>query len=136
MPQTIKSLKTPLRYPGGKSRAVSKLLQYIPDLSNFHEFREPFIGGGVGAIFSSATFNNISNNTGTQDLSQDATCWALGYSALAGVNYHFSKDISIGVVYKFTGAGNQSYGGSTLGDLLNTTGTYTQSVQADATFRF
>ena len=50
MPQTIKSLKTPLRYPGGKSRAVSKLFQYIPDLSNFHEFREPFIGGGSVAI--------------------------------------------------------------------------------------
>jgi len=46
----MKSLKTPLRYPGGKSRAVSKLFQYIPDLSNFHEFREPFIGGGSVAI--------------------------------------------------------------------------------------
>ena len=33
MTQTLKSLKTPLRYPGGKSRAVSKLFQYLPDLS-------------------------------------------------------------------------------------------------------
>jgi DNA adenine methylase len=43
-------MKTPLRYPGGKSRAVSKLFQYIPDLSNYHEFREPFLGGGSMAI--------------------------------------------------------------------------------------
>ena len=44
--KTTKSLKTPLRYPGGKSRAVVKLLQYLPDLSNVREFREPFLGGG------------------------------------------------------------------------------------------
>ena len=50
MPQTIKSLKTPLRYPGGKSRALSKLFQYIPDLSNYKEYREPFLGGGSVAL--------------------------------------------------------------------------------------
>jgi DNA adenine methylase len=46
----MKSLKTPLRYPGGKSRAVSKLFQYMPDLSNYNEYREPFLGGGSMAI--------------------------------------------------------------------------------------
>tara|TARA_Y100001968_G_scaffold292823_1_gene298378 strand:- start:878 stop:1726 length:849 start_codon:yes stop_codon:yes gene_type:complete len=46
MPKTLKSLKTPLRYPGGKSRAVVKLLQFLPDLSQVKEFREPFLGGG------------------------------------------------------------------------------------------
>jgi len=50
MPKTLKSLKTPLRYPGGKSRAVVKLLQYLPDLSQVKEFREPFLGGGSVAI--------------------------------------------------------------------------------------
>ena len=50
MPVTQKSLKTPLRYPGGKSRAVVKLLQYLPDLTQVKEFREPFIGGGSVAI--------------------------------------------------------------------------------------
>jgi DNA adenine methylase len=50
MPQTIKSLKTPLRYPGGKSRAISKLFQYVPDLKTFDEYREPFLGGGSVAI--------------------------------------------------------------------------------------
>ena len=46
MPRTLKSLKTPLRYPGGKSRAIVKLLQYLPDLTQVKEFREPFLGGG------------------------------------------------------------------------------------------
>jgi len=50
MPRTLKSLKTPLRYPGGKSRAVVKLLQYLPDLSQVREFREPFLGGGSVAL--------------------------------------------------------------------------------------
>ena len=46
----MKSLKTPLRYPGGKSRACTKMEQYIPDLRNYKEYREPFLGGGSVAI--------------------------------------------------------------------------------------
>ncbi len=47
----MKSLKTPLRYPGGKSRACEKMAQYFPDLRNYKEFREPFLGGGSVAIY-------------------------------------------------------------------------------------
>ena len=47
---SIKSLKTPLRWPGGKSRAISKLEPHIPDLRNYEEYREPFLGGGSVAI--------------------------------------------------------------------------------------
>ena len=46
----MKSLKTPLRYPGGKSRACTKMDKYFPDLRNYDEFREPFLGGGSVAI--------------------------------------------------------------------------------------
>ena len=46
----MKSLKTPLRYPGGKSRACSKMDPYFPDLRNYKEYREPFLGGGSVAI--------------------------------------------------------------------------------------
>ena len=46
----MKSLKTPLRYPGGKSRACTKLDTYIPDLREYKEYREPFLGGGSVAI--------------------------------------------------------------------------------------
>ena len=46
----MKSLKTPLRYPGGKSRACTKMDPYIPDLRDYKEYREPFLGGGSVAI--------------------------------------------------------------------------------------
>ena len=59
MATTIKSLKTPLRYPGGKSRAVVKLLQYLPDLTQVKEFREPFIGGGSVALEITKRYPNI-----------------------------------------------------------------------------
>lgn len=36
-------IKSPLRYPGGKSRALKQILPLVPD---FQEFREPFLGGG------------------------------------------------------------------------------------------
>lgn len=36
-------IKSPLRYPGGKSRAIKQILPLIPP---FKEFREPFVGGG------------------------------------------------------------------------------------------
>ena len=41
-------MKTPLRYPGGKSRAVPKLCQWLP--AEITEYREPFLGGGSMAI--------------------------------------------------------------------------------------
>ena len=46
----MKLLKTPLRYPGGKSRALTKIVPHIPDLSSYSEYREPFLGGGSVAI--------------------------------------------------------------------------------------
>ena len=46
----MKSLKTPLRYPGGKSRACTKLDQFLPDLREYDEYREPFLGGGSVAL--------------------------------------------------------------------------------------
>ena len=43
-----KSLKTPLRYPGGKSKAIKTLTPWFPQVIS--EYREPFIGGGSLAI--------------------------------------------------------------------------------------
>jgi len=51
MNKELKSLKTPLRYPGGKSRACIKMDPFFPDLRNYDEFREPFLGGGSVAIY-------------------------------------------------------------------------------------
>ena len=55
----MKYLKTPLRYPGGKSRAVPKLFKYFPDMSNIKEYREPFIGGGSVAIAITKQYPSI-----------------------------------------------------------------------------
>lgn len=40
----MSALKSPLRYPGGKSRAIPKILEQLPE--SFSELREPFVGGG------------------------------------------------------------------------------------------
>ena len=54
-----KSLKTALRYPGGKSRACVKMDPYFPDLRNYDEFREPFLGGGSVAIYITKKYPNL-----------------------------------------------------------------------------
>jgi len=55
----MKSYKTPLRYPGGKSRACVKMDQYIPNLRDFKEYREPFLGGGSVAIHITKKYPNL-----------------------------------------------------------------------------
>ncbi|MBW4612123.1 MAG: DNA adenine methylase [Desmonostoc vinosum HA7617-LM4] len=42
-------LKSPLRYPGGKSKALNQIIKYLPE--SFSELREPFVGGGSIFIY-------------------------------------------------------------------------------------
>lgn len=42
-------MKSPLRYPGGKSRAVQQMKFLLP--REFDEYREPFVGGGSFFIY-------------------------------------------------------------------------------------
>lgn len=37
------AMKSPLRFPGGKSRGLKQIIPLIPD---FEEYREPMVGGG------------------------------------------------------------------------------------------
>jgi site-specific DNA-adenine methylase len=55
----MKSFKTPLRYPGGKSRACTKMDPYLPDLREYDEFREPFLGGGSVAIHVTKKYPDV-----------------------------------------------------------------------------
>ncbi|MGK7946481.1 MAG: DNA adenine methylase [Microcystaceae cyanobacterium] len=56
--KTNKSLvKSPLRYPGGKSRAIKTIEQYLPH--HFSEYREPFIGGGSVFIYLKQKFPKL-----------------------------------------------------------------------------
>jgi site-specific DNA-adenine methylase len=56
---SLKKLKTPLRYAGGKSRACVKMDPYFPDLRDYDEFREPFLGGGSVAIHITKKYPNL-----------------------------------------------------------------------------
>lgn len=51
----FKMIKSPLRYPGGKSRSVKIIAELIPA---FDEFREPFLGGGSVFIYAKQCFPN------------------------------------------------------------------------------
>ena len=46
---------TPLRYPGGKSRALKFLKTHLPSIE---QYREPFLGGGSMAIYVTQTYPN------------------------------------------------------------------------------
>ncbi|QLE55048.1 DNA adenine methylase [Nostoc sp. TCL26-01] len=50
-------LKSPLRYPGGKSKAIKQIIEYLPE--NFSEFREPFVGGGSVFIYLKQKFPHL-----------------------------------------------------------------------------
>ncbi|NLP58490.1 DNA adenine methylase [Lutibacter sp. B1] len=48
-------IKSPLRYPGGKSRALKIISPIIPE---FKEFREPFVGGGSVFVYLKQKYPN------------------------------------------------------------------------------
>lgn len=63
------SIKSPLRYPGGKSKVVKYLLPYFP--SKIHEFREPFVGGGSVFIAVKSIFGSKIKQYWINDLNID-----------------------------------------------------------------
>lgn len=55
----LKRLKTPLRYPGGKSRATKQLDNFFPQLGNYSHYREPFLGGGSVALYVTKKYPHL-----------------------------------------------------------------------------
>jgi len=53
----MSKLKTPLRYPGGKSKATTKMAPYFPPKNNVKHYREPFLGGGSVALWMAQNYN-------------------------------------------------------------------------------
>lgn len=49
------SIKSPLRYPGGKTRGLKTIIPLVPE---FDEYREPFVGGGSVFFSIRQTFSN------------------------------------------------------------------------------
>jgi DNA adenine methylase len=67
----MQELSSPLRYPGGKSRALGKIASHIP--LDFLEYREPFLGGGSVFIRMKQLHPNAVFRIG--DLDYDLYCF-------------------------------------------------------------
>ena len=65
--------KSPLRYPGGKSRALKQILPLIP--ANISEFREPFVGGGSVFFAIRSLFQSRIKSYWINDLNYDLYCF-------------------------------------------------------------
>ena len=59
MEDTNKRCKTPLRYAGGKSKAIYKLEKHLPDMNTVREFHDCFLGGGSLPIYISKLYPNL-----------------------------------------------------------------------------
>ncbi|MBN2487903.1 MAG: DNA adenine methylase [Methanosarcinaceae archaeon] len=64
-------VRTALRYPGGKARALKKILPRIP--GDYDEFREPFVGGG--SVFIAAKKTKNESIFRINDLNYDLFCF-------------------------------------------------------------
>jgi Site-specific DNA methylase len=64
-------LKNVLRYPGGKSKVVGKIIAIIP--TNIKEFREPMVGGGSVSLVVKQLFPNV--KVKINDLNYDLICF-------------------------------------------------------------
>lgn len=69
---TKQLIKSPLRYPGGKSRAIPQLLPHFP--VNIAEYREPFVGGGSVYLAARHIFKKTIQYT-INDLNYELVCF-------------------------------------------------------------
>lgn len=67
------SVKSPLRYPGGKSRAIKTILPHVP--AEITEYREPFIGGGSVFLAVKSGFGDFIEKYWINDLNFDLYCF-------------------------------------------------------------
>jgi len=67
----MKGTTSPLRYPGGKSKALRNILPFIPP--NFSDYREPFLGGGSVFIAVKQLYPNAIYRL--SDLNYDLYCF-------------------------------------------------------------
>ncbi|NJL84433.1 MAG: DNA adenine methylase [Chloroflexaceae bacterium] len=68
-------MKSPLRYPGGKSKALSQIMSHIP--LTIREFREPFVGGGSVFLAVKSLLKDLVKLYWINDLNYDLYCFWL-----------------------------------------------------------
>ena len=71
----MSQVKSPLRYPGGKSKALDIIMPHIP--LNIKEYREPFIGGGSVCLAVKKLFGTNIKSYWINDLNFDLYCFWL-----------------------------------------------------------
>lgn len=67
--------KSPLRYPGGKSKALDQIINHLPDF--IKNYREPFIGGGSVFLAIRQLFGEQIQYSWINDLNHDLYCFWL-----------------------------------------------------------
>jgi len=67
---------------------------------------KPFLGGGVGGVFSVAEFSGAATGLPSGD-SQGAA--AFGYQGFAGARYEINDRMEVGVIYKFLGTTDNKF---------------------------
>jgi DNA adenine methylase len=65
----MSKVKSPLRYPGGKSRAIEAIMEHVP--VHFQEYREPFFGGGSVYFALKGTFGSRIKSYWVNDIYTD-----------------------------------------------------------------
>lgn len=72
--------RSPLRYPGGKQKALSQIAQYLPP--KMGEYREPMVGGG--SVFLMARSAGLAEKYWINDLNYELWCfWNTSKNRLA-----------------------------------------------------
>jgi DNA adenine methylase len=71
----IPKIKSPLRYPGGKQKALNQIIPHIP--LDIDEYREPFIGGGSVFLAIKQLFKDQIKKYWINDLNFDLYCFWL-----------------------------------------------------------
>ncbi len=67
------AIKSPLRYPGGKQKAITQIIPHIPE--KISEYREPFIGGGSVFLAIKQLFESQIKTYWINDLNFDLYCF-------------------------------------------------------------
>lgn len=97
-------LKSPLRYPGGKSRASEHLCSLMP--VGFKEYREPFVGGGSVFLSAWCKYRKVCKNWWINDAYYDLYCF---YKGMCSENLVYMTSLIRTWKNEYSGRGRELY---------------------------
>ena len=89
----------------------------------------PYVGMGVGGVVSVADFGNATGDSSDTD-------FTLAWQAEAGLKYALTKNVSIGVAYKYFNTLNQRWFFSNINDHVKFDGVHIHAIVASVTWTF